>query len=166
MRFTPKSEKEVSQFDVFDPGIYDFEVIKAVEEVSKNGNDMIHLVLKVFGRGIDESTLVHDYIMEAVAFKLRHFAYAVGLDDEYDSGILEADDCLNRSGKVVLRIKQDKGYAPKNEVKDYVVPENYEQERAASSKRAMEKVHSDARATATAASRTTHDPTSDDDIPF
>lgn len=131
MRFTPKSEQEVlkdaSKFQPFPPGQYDFEVMEAKDEVSSKGNDMLHLTIKLFHPTEDWTRWVHDYITESMSHKLRHFAYAVGLGIKYESGTLDAGDCVGRCGKVAVRIKKDAGYDAKNEIQDYVVPANYQE---------------------------------------
>lgn len=121
MRFQPKSEDELK--DVFDAGEYDFEVFDAEEETSKKGHPMLHLSLKVFGPG-GKTQFVHDYISDAfLAFKLRHFCFAVGLDQAYESGGLDADMCKHKSGKLELKVEKKEGFQERNAVVDYVVDE-------------------------------------------
>jgi hypothetical protein len=47
-----------------------------------------HLPFDADGKG----RKVNDYLMESVAYKLRHFAYAVGLGKSYEAGSLDAAD--------------------------------------------------------------------------
>ena len=137
MKFSPKTEKEVAGRLLLDPGRYKFEVAKSTDEVSAKGNEMIHIVLKVYGKGADEVAFVHDYLLESMAHKLRHFAYAVGLGIKYEAGTLSADDCFGRSGTVALRHRKDDGYDTKNEVQDYIVPEGYDEQKEAVGKAVM-----------------------------
>jgi hypothetical protein len=124
MRFTPKTEAEIEAEAAargpFKPGIYDFDVINALDEVSKSGNDMITLEIRVFD-GNGETKKITDWLVDKIAYKVRHAAYSVGLGREYEAGKLEASDFLNRSGKVKLKIKQENPYPPRNVVYDYVV---------------------------------------------
>jgi len=48
MKFTPRTQKELDVMSLLSPGTYVFEVSKAEETVSKNGNPMIALDLKIF----------------------------------------------------------------------------------------------------------------------
>jgi hypothetical protein len=121
MRFEPKSEEEL-RATVLEPGVYDGEILKAVEKTSKKGNPMIELTMKFYGAG-DDSSIVMDYLLESMPKKLRHFAEAAGILDLYDSGEFSADDCQGLSIKAKLKIDRDPNgqYDDKNAVADYVV---------------------------------------------
>src|SRR6185503_1071534 len=125
MRFTPKSEEELEAISILEPGIYPFLVTNATNEKSKSGNDMIKLTLTIWGK--DGSThSMFDYLLEAMAYKLRHFCSNLGLMMKYDRGELSAEDCINKSGSLELVIKEGKEsanggrYPSQNSVKDYV----------------------------------------------
>ena len=123
MQFIPKTDDEIAAEMLIAPGDYDFQVREAVEETSKKGNDMIHLKLSVWDADGNERW-IDDYLLEVMAFKLRHFAYAVGLDGLYESGSLTAGDCTGKSGKCSVFIdKGDGNFRDKNAIKDYVVPD-------------------------------------------
>lgn len=126
MRIQPKSQEQIDLEGLIEPGVYDFELIKAEDKVSKKGNEMIKATLKVFHG--DTSSLVDDYLMEAMMGKLLHFCNEVGLSDLYQAGELHAADCVGKCGKVKIvvepekTIEQDgesKTFAAKNSVKDY-----------------------------------------------
>lgn len=120
MKFAPKSEKEIAEENLIKPGFYDFEVVDATEKTSKSGNEMIELKLNVFDG--DSPRIVIDYLLESMAFKLRHAADACGLLPNYEAGSLLADDFKGKSGKLKIKIDKDKSgqYADKNGVGDYV----------------------------------------------
>ena len=119
MRFTPKSKEELEFENLLPKGEYDFEVVKAEDAVSKKGNEMIKLNLKVFNG--DGFQFVTDYLMEAMAFKLRHFFETVGMIASYEAGTVDAADLVGCAGKVRIDIEPASGdYASKNVVKDYV----------------------------------------------
>lgn len=126
MRFEPKTrqqledeEKKRLEESLLPKGTYDFEVFRAEDTVSKKGNDMIALGLRIYAP--DGSTpFVSDWLLEAMAYKLRHFCETTGLIAKYDDGTLCAEDCLHAAGKVQIDIEKAKGnYGPKNVVKDY-----------------------------------------------
>lgn len=125
MRFNPKSEKELNMANLADPGMYHFEVVSAKDTQSKKGNDMIELQLKYWDMNGKER-FVYDYLLEAMSFKLLHFAETVGIEDLYESGELSAKDCLGKTGNVEIIIQPGSvnthgGYYPdKNSVKDYL----------------------------------------------
>lgn len=124
MNFTPKSETEIKKEEesraVWPRGTYDFEVTEYSDEVSKVGNDMIKLRLKVFHPDGGTRT-VFDYLMPQIAAKLRHACDCMGLTNQYESGMLEASDFDGGVGKLVLYVKKGQnGYADQNAVADYV----------------------------------------------
>lgn len=124
MKFTPKSEKQIAEEGLLPEGTYGFEVAKAEDKVSKSGNDMIEVNLRVFNTD-GSFVFVRDYLMEKISYKLRHFAEAAGLLEKYESGEFTASDCEGRTGNVKIIIKKDTTgqYPDKNEVRDYVVSE-------------------------------------------
>ena len=121
MKFDPKSDKEIAEENLLPKGEYDYEVAEATESRSKSGNDMITLQLHVFhGEGY---RIVTDYLLGAMAGKLKHFCDQHGLEREYKAGTLSAQDCEGRGGKALLGIEKDKtgNYPDKNKVLDYPV---------------------------------------------
>ena len=116
------SEEELIQSSLLPAGVYPFEVMMAADKISKTGNEMIELKLNVFGD--NQEAHVFDYLLEKMAFKLRHFAEATGLIGEYERGELEALSCLNKMGYAKIGIDKGNGsFPPKNTVVDYLKPE-------------------------------------------
>jgi hypothetical protein len=137
VRFTPKTEKELAEDGLWEPGIYDFEILGAEEATSKAGNDMIKLRVKIFNQS-GGSQIVFDYLMEAVAYKLRHAAEACGLLKQYEGGTLEAYDFEGKSGQAKVSIQKDKTgqYPDKNGIADYLpAPQQAAPQRGATSQR-------------------------------
>lgn len=130
MRFTPKTNEEMETEKlsniILEPGVYGFEVIKAIDKVSKSGNEMIELILKFYGRG--QETIVFDYLVstDKAAWKIKNFCDATGLTEEYKIGLLTPQDCIGRSGLAELIIQRDdsKAYPDKNSVKQYIEKED------------------------------------------
>ncbi len=84
MRFQPKTEEEILAFNLLPDGSYKFMVMGAHNKVSKTGNDMIELKLSISYENAHH--IIFDYLLEAMLFKLRHFAEATGLLDKYEAG--------------------------------------------------------------------------------
>lgn len=123
MRTTVYTEKELAEANLWPKGEYDCEVIDAIEETSKSGNDMVHLKLRVHNE--DGGTiLVDDYLVDTprTAYKVRHCAEALGLLQQYERGELPREAFLGRNGKCKLAVQSDKNgqYPDKNTVSDYV----------------------------------------------
>lgn len=125
MKINPKSDEELQSMNLIDPGIYSFEVASAKDKLSKSNNEMIELYLKVWDINGHERP-IYDYLLEAMGFKLKHFAECAGLLDKYEAGEIKAFDCVGRQGKLELIIQSGQkkpdgsSYADKNSVKDYI----------------------------------------------
>jgi hypothetical protein len=116
------TEDELIRASLLEPGVYPFEVMTAVDKISKTGNEMIELKLNVFGD--NQEAHVFDYLLEKMAFKLRHFAEATGLIADYEVGSLDALACLNKMAYAKIGVDKGNGsFPPKNVVLDYVKAE-------------------------------------------
>lgn len=124
MKFSPKTENEIKSANLLPAGEYDAEIGTAEDKVSAAGNEMIKLDVTVFDKGGGKH-FIYDYLLEAMAFKLRHAAEACGLLEKYEKGLLEADDFIGKSCTVKLKvdISKDVKYPDKNVIADYVVGE-------------------------------------------
>ena len=117
MKFTPMTEAEIVSASLLEAGEYPFEVLAASEEISKAGNEMIRVKLAVFGPN-GQQAHVYDYLMEKMAFKLRHFCETTGLIAKYEAGTLGELDCAGKTGRVKLAVEPANGkYDAKNVVK-------------------------------------------------
>ncbi len=130
MRFEPKTEQQLeaeANENLLPAGIYDFEVLRAREKMSKKDKPMIEVEVEVFHDG--GSVVVRDYLMEAMQFKLLHFCEAGGLEAKYAAGTLTDDDCAGVTGKCKIRIEKGRAkengdgfFRDKNSIQDYVKP--------------------------------------------
>ena len=123
MNFKPKSEKELAEQSLWAEGEYDFEIVKAEYAISgpkskTPGTKYIKMTARIFS---DESShLINPILHPGMEWQLRAFCYEVGLDQRYESGLLEPDDCIGRSGKLQLVIEKSKDNFPaKNAVKEW-----------------------------------------------
>jgi len=120
LSFNPKTEQEVKTGMNAPAGEYDFEVLFAKDRTSKQGNAMIEIKIGIY-RGEAISNHVFDYLLAKMEAKLRHFCDTTGLLAKYESGTLCAEDCVGRSGRVKISIREAEGnFEAKNEVKDYI----------------------------------------------
>jgi hypothetical protein len=126
MKFAPKTELELDSMSLLEPGIYPFQVTSASNEISKSGNDMIKLTLTIWGKD-GSMHFIFDYLLEAMAYKLRHFCESTNLLSKYEAGELYPGDCLDVQGNLEIIIQEGKErpdgskYMSRNSVKDYVV---------------------------------------------
>jgi len=123
---TTISKEEADKGGNFVPwpaGAYDFEVENAEDEMSKaSGREQMKLTINIFNdRG--EQRKIFDYLGadEKSAWKVRHFCGAVGLIPEYESGELQAYDCMGKQGRLTINVRPARGeYGPSNSVRDYI----------------------------------------------
>lgn len=123
MKVTPISEADANAAGLWKRGLVDFEVTDAKEKLSKAGNDMIELLVKVYNAEGKSRTLF-DYLVssEATAYKVRHFAAATGMLPQYEKGELRALDCVGKTGRCQMGIDKGKnGYPDRNNISDYAV---------------------------------------------
>ncbi len=119
MKFTPKTDEQLSSENLMPEGVYPFEVLEASNQTSKAGNSMIKLKLSVYCG--ESPRIVFDYIMEKMPFKLKHFCRVTNQLQRYNAGTLEAQDCAGKCGNVQIAIEETTGFPSKNVVKDYVM---------------------------------------------
>lgn len=122
MDYTPKTEKDLRENMLLPPGLYNFEVVEALEKQSKKGNDMIELNLRIF---VDDGTtrLLKDWLVpgsDLGDLKLNRFAHATGLEQMYFSSDLTALACVGAVGEVRVTIEGNDDYGDQNRIKDYV----------------------------------------------
>ncbi len=122
MKFTPKTDEELNAESLLAAGVYSFEVINAENKTSKSDNEMIVLTLQIFDHDGNHAQRLNDYLLEKLAFKLKHAAEACGLLDEYQRGDLQAEWFIGKTGQVKIGIEPAKGdFQSRNSVKDYVI---------------------------------------------
>lgn len=127
MKFAPKTEQEIAESNLLPKGQYGFEITNGEDAVSKSGNEMIKLWVTVFDANGGQN-MFFDYLLESMAFKLRHAADACGLLAKYESGELVASDFIGKTGQCKVGIEPGKPredgsgdkYPDKNRINDYV----------------------------------------------
>lgn len=137
--FIPLSEEDLNRTELVEDGVYDFEVIKSTRKVSRGGNPMAELNLKVWGKDGKEYFMFDYLVFSSVNLnirKVKHFCDAVGLQNEYKIGQLP-EELIGFSGKAHIIFKEGdlipedklKGkpvgskYPDKNIVEDYIAHE-------------------------------------------
>jgi hypothetical protein len=126
MRVQPQSEEEINESGLYPAGTYDFEVLEAQDQTSKSGNEMIMLKIAIFNSD-GASRHCFDYLVSTpgASFKVRHFCESVGILSQYESGEIDTDTLVGRSGRAKIKIDKGNGDFPaKNAVVDYVKAES------------------------------------------
>lgn len=123
MKVTPRTEEEIKYLNMLPEGEYNFLVIDAIEKVSKSGNEMIHLIIKITKN--NKNYQIHDYLMdtEKMSFKLRHCCESLGILSKYELGEVSSKDFIDKKGsaKIIISVDKNGVYDSKNTVKDYLV---------------------------------------------
>ena len=118
--YNPKEVK--SEYALLANGEYECEIVDAEETVSKAGNDMIKLVLCIYGND-GEQVRVYDYIVNPnTIYKLKSICRCCGI--EFD-GILDEQLLIGRRMRVLTKIEPErtvegKTYAERNSIVKYV----------------------------------------------
>ncbi len=123
MKFAPKTQKEISEGNLWEKGNYGFEIREASDEISKAGKEMIKLKVKLF-TDTGKSQQLFDYLLpDTMEYKLRHVSEACGLLSEYETGELEAYLFIGKTGYAkVGHTKATEEYPIiRNQINDYVV---------------------------------------------
>ena len=100
--YNPKEVK--SEYMILNNGEYECEIVSAEETVSKAGNDMIKLVLCVYGND-GEQVRVYDYIVSpSTIYKLKSICRCC--DIEFD-GVLDEQLLVGKRMLVLLSMYQE-----------------------------------------------------------
>jgi hypothetical protein len=144
--YTEEQVQEMAKPPILPEGEYNFEIVKAIDELhdrdnnliplkSKAGNPMMELTLKVWGDSGEIHT-IKDWIVltSNMMFKIRHLCETCGLLDLWNSEQLHASNLEGRLGKAKIIIQKGKEiplekrqdrkthYDDRNSVQDYVKP--------------------------------------------
>lgn len=98
-------------------GTYNFTVIRAKEMVSKRGNEMLEIYLKL--REFDMGFVI-DYLPENHPTKLKSFLGAIGASHLLAKEELAPEDIINYEGKAEIVI-EDNNYGKRAVVTKYVI---------------------------------------------
>lgn len=121
----PKITEEEDQMrGVLEKGEYPFQVIEIEETLTKKGDHSM-LVVEILVTHGERKLKIRDWIvlMTEMAWKLRHFAYALGLGEKYENNTLDVKDFLGKKGIVKLgtrEYEQDGEKRISNSVVDYI----------------------------------------------
>lgn len=125
MQFKPKTEKEIREAQLWPKGEYDFRVQKAEPAVggdqSKNpGMAYIRINVAVYNQD-GAYRFVDGVLHPKMEAQLRHFCEVGNMIEKYETGTLEANDCVGIEGKLRLKVKDANGnYPAKNEIADFI----------------------------------------------
>ena len=136
MKFTPRSEQECKElaFSLIDKGTYPGVLIFFQSKddfgkvlLSKSGNEKTNVRIKVWDIKGKEHT-IFDILTDhpQMAYKIRHFAEAFDLIEEYNKGELPGETRIGYHCKIDVGIQKGKDdgkggfYADKNTVLDYL----------------------------------------------
>lgn len=102
-------------------GLYDAVLFKVTEEVSKNGNLMLHAGIQVWSN-TGKSVFVHSYFVDnnaGMLASLKQLCDAVGV--EFSTGEVSPEQLQGLNLKVMLTTEPGRGgYGPKNVVTEYL----------------------------------------------
>jgi len=128
-------------------GPVDYRVHNALEKVSKSGNEMIKLILKVRDEA-GNTDYVHDYLVSnnKAKWKIKQFCDSNKLD--FENGVLDPNDCIGQRGTCDVKYEHYNGY-------DNLKVKQYHKVNQKQSNQAQQ-----------AKTQTQQKPDFDDDVPF
>ena len=125
MNFKPLSEEELQISSLMPEGVYDYQVIKAEDKISKAGNEYTSIQLLVWDNQGKTHTI---FTNMALVFLLKHFCDVNNMQEQYQSGNISPNEFIDKAGgKVIIGIEAEKPnpnggmYKAKNIVKDYIM---------------------------------------------
>lgn len=115
-----KAAEPTSRPDYVEPGDYTVEVLNAEESVSKQGNELIELKLKVEPSG---AILYDNLVFTANAFwKIDAFRASTGETVTPDEDVeIIADDLIGRTGRARLTVEEYNG-RKRNKIAAWLLP--------------------------------------------
>lgn len=129
MKYDPISDEEMeNQKGTLTPGLADFEIIKAVDDISKNGNPMMKLQVNVVDSKGREGT-IFDYITSNAQWRIKGLLDSLGNPDLYTSGNIIPSDLVGGKGQAILFLQKDKTgqYGDSIKIRDYLPREEVKQ---------------------------------------
>jgi len=120
MKFTPLSDEKLNK-PLYEDGAYKFVVENAIEKISKSGNEMIEISMRIQ----DSNKMpinVKDYLlsMDGAIWKLSGFCKAIRREGWYKEGSLEAAKLIGARGEAIFENKSGDDGKKYLKVKGYV----------------------------------------------
>jgi hypothetical protein len=122
MEWEPKTDEQLQEENLLQPGAYAFDVLTCEEQEDKEGKPMF--ALKLDCHGDDKSQHVYDYISPNwMPHKFKYFFHTIGCPEMYESGKtgVEAHELIGKSGRVALEIEPAGKFPAKNTVSHYLI---------------------------------------------
>jgi hypothetical protein len=131
LEFTPQSDEAIDNLKtredeerLLSDGEGRFDVITCAAKVSKSGNNMLCVKLKVWDCN-NKSGFIDEYLMtgEKSFFirRIKSFCDSIGIIDKYNSGKLNASDINNsHNGKIIIGRRKDNNGKLQNTVTEYI----------------------------------------------
>jgi hypothetical protein len=147
MKFKPMTKAQMRNLLPEDE--YPFEITAAEEKLSKAGNPMIALTLRVL---TPEGNFVflNDWLLQPFegqdspdqlkgkTWKIRNFCYATFLNEQYDAGSLTDENCLGKKGWIKVKIRQNE-VSDQNYVASYIEDKSLKESSKAQEKKDVAK---------------------------
>lgn len=118
MKFTPIDGDINKMKLIFHEGIYMVEVLRQEEKISKSGNEMIEIMVKVHGDD-GKTEIIYDWLL---SYKLKSFCEAANLKEEYAKGEVPGSLVIGRMVPAFITIEKATGsfQTERNVIKYYV----------------------------------------------
>jgi hypothetical protein len=134
-KLTEEEAEKARQFELLPDGIYDFEVVEAKPKMSKAGNSMLEMKIKIRHDGKEHNVFDNLIGTENMTWKTIHFCRTTGLVAQYEADALDERVVLHKRGMCEICSKPERPkndgsgevWKAKNEVVDYLTEEMIKQ---------------------------------------
>lgn len=103
--FNPLSDEQLEELNrPFEPGMANFEIIKAENKQSQSGNNMIVVEMRAWDKnGTERKIKDHLVLTDRAMFKLKNFCEAIGLLSSYQKGTINTYELVGKRGKAAIK---------------------------------------------------------------
>lgn len=124
MKVTPRTERELRDAEMNQPGVYGFEIVSCVECDSPQGEPQFELQLSCFTDDIQPFRVKGWVTYSTTPYihrMLRRFFDCIGLIDRYNAGEVQAYECVGRAGKCRIGHRNGAKGGTFYQIKEFIV---------------------------------------------
>lgn len=141
--FLPKNDQELAQEEADRKKAYeasrkplvegevDFQVVSFKERISRKGDPMREVCLKVWDKNGTEGRIFDFLLFHTMIFKVKHFCSTIGKPEWYLNGKIVDEEVPGKLGRAIIKMGEERQgkdkngnpvvYEAKMEIKDYIV---------------------------------------------
>lgn len=119
MKFDPLlCVKNIRSYGMPEPDLYDFEVVRAEDMLSKKHVPMIKLYLRLNKN--NQHNWIIDYLPSNTTWKIKQFLHSIGMNDLFEKGEVHIEDCILKKGILKIIHVEHETYGIQAKVESYL----------------------------------------------